>query len=360
MRSQGASPAAYVSGARRVIVVTVPPPPSIDIRAIDLLDPAQDAEARAWIAVHHAAQREAMQEERGTWTLSELRSFHRSAEKKRVVRGAWSGGELVGALEVTMPLVDNERLATVWLSVAPEARRRGVGAALYADAERIAGENDRTVLFAQTRWRVGADDVSEGFARRHGFEVAMTDLRGSMELSDTARLRRLVDGADTDDYVLESFVDDMPDEWLADRAVLQQRMNTDMPLGDLVLEEEHWDAERLRAENAKRREAGRRLVETVARHRPTGRLVGFTQVSVARDERDLGQQEDTLVLREHRGHRLGLRLKAANALLLHDVLPEVTTIRTWNADDNAPMLTVNRQLGYLVDGYARQWQKILS
>jgi GNAT superfamily N-acetyltransferase len=137
-------------------------------------------------------------------------------------------------------------------------------------------------------------------------------------------------------------------------------MITDMPLGELALEEEHWDADRLREDTARRRESGRRLVETAARHRPTGRLVGFTQVSVADEEPTLGHQEDTLVLSEHRGHGLGLRLKAANALLLHETMPEVTTIRTWNADDNAPMLAVNERLGYALDAYARQWQKILA
>jgi GNAT superfamily N-acetyltransferase len=333
---------------------------AIDLRPIDLLDPGQDVDARAWIAVHHAARREAMREDGGTWTLAELRAFHRDGQKLRVVRGAWLDDELVGALEVVMPLLDNQGLATVWLSVAPEAGRRDVGSALYAEGERIAREHCRTILFTQTRWRVGGVDESEGFAHRHGFEVAMTDLRGSMDLGDPERLRAIVQAGAGDDYALESYVDDMPAEWLADRAILQQRMITDMPLGDLMLEEEHWDAERLRAENARWRQAGRRLVETVARDQPSGRLVGFTQVSVAGEEPTLGHQEDTLVLSEHRGHRLGLRLKAANALLLSDVMPAVTTIRTWNAEDNAPMLTVNRTLGYVVDGYARQWQKILA
>lgn len=339
--------------------MTGPHTHSVEVRPIDLLDPGQDADARAWIGVHYAARREEMGEEGGTWTLDELRAFHRAGHKRGVVRGAWVGGELVGALEVILPLLDNQNLASVWLSVAPRARRQGVGSALYGEAEHIARANGRSILFSQTHWRVGGADDSEGFARRHGFEIAMTDLRGSMSLLDTDRLRELVEGSAGDDYVLESYVDDMPEGWLADRAFLKQRMITDMPLGGLALEEEHWDADRLREDNASRRASGRRVVETAARHGPGGRLVGFTQISVAPEEPTLGRQEDTIVLREHRGHRLGLRLKAANALLLHDILPAVTTIRTWNADDNVPMLAVNRELGYVVDGYARQWQKVL-
>ena len=333
--------------------------PTIEIRPIDLLDPEQDAEARAWIAVHQAAREHAMGEGESTWTLAEIHAFHRAGEKRRVVRGAWRAGELVGALEVIMPLRENTSLAYLWLSVSPGARGGGVGSALYAEAERIARDHGRTLLHTQTVGVAGRDDEGEAFARRHDFEIAMTDLRGSMRLEDALEsLGALLSGGD--DYELESYVDDMPTAWLADRALLQQRMMTDMPLGDLKLEAEVWDARRIEEENARWRAAGRRIVETVARHRPSGHLVGFTQISVAGEEPTLGHQEDTLVLAEHRGHGLGLRLKAANALLLHETMPEVTVVRTWNADDNGPMLAVNRRLGYVVDGYSRNWQKTLT
>ena len=160
-----------------------------------------------------------------------------------------------------------------------------------------------------------------------------------------------------DDYAIETFVDRMPEEWLADRAVLQQRMSTDAPTDDLALEEEAWDVERLRETHARTLASGRRIIESAARHVPTGRLVAFTTIGVSAGSPDLGFQQDTLVLREHRGHGLGLRLKAANALRLMDELPEVSSIRTWNATSNAHMLAVNRRLGYAVDGYSREWQK---
>ena len=40
-------------------------------------------------------------------------------------------------------------------------------------------------------------------------------------------------------------------------------------------------------------------------------------------------------------------------------LPDVTRIRTWNADDNLHMLAVNRQLGYEPDAWLREWQKVV-
>ena len=199
--------------------------------------------------------------------------------------------------------------------------------------------------------------MAQGFAERHGFTIGLTMLRSAMSLPVDRDVLVVMTASGGDDYVLESFVDHIPEEWLDDRAVLQQRMSTDAPSDDLEVEEEAWDADRLRSNYERARSSGRRIVETVARHVPSGRLVGFTSVSISAGEPDLAYQQDTLVLREHRGHALGLRLKAANALRLMDELPEVTSVRTWNAASNTHMLAVNRRLGYPVDGYSREWQK---
>jgi GNAT superfamily N-acetyltransferase len=328
-------------------------------RPIDLLDPAQQESAVQWLAVHAAAQRRLFGERGSTWTLPELQAFHRKPDKKRFDRAAWCGGRILGAVEVLLPLHDNPRLALLWLSVDPDHRRRGIGTALLEEAERIAAEQGRTVLFVETEWAQDGRDESGMFAARHGYVNAQTMLRSELALPvNRSALAAVRDQPGGQDYAIESFVDDMPQEWLDDRAVLQQRMSTDAPLDDLEMEEEVWDADRLRQEQAATKAAGRRVVESVARHLPSGRLVGFTSISVSSGTPDLGHQQDTLVLTEHRGHALGLRLKAANALRLMDELPDVTAIRTWNAVSNEHMLAVNRRLGYIVDGYSAEWQKV--
>jgi GNAT superfamily N-acetyltransferase len=332
-----------------------------DIRPVDLLDPAADDLARSWIEVHAAVQHHLFGPSGSAWTLDEVRQLVRAGHQRRVHLGAWVGERLAGALEVRMPQRDNRHAAMLWLSVLPGFRGRGVGSALLERAERVAVEDGRTTLLVETEWAEGRSDESEAFARARGFTVAQTVLRSEQALpADRAHLDEVLAAPGAEDFVLESFVDDMPEEWLGDRAVLQQRMSTDAPMDDLALEEEAWDAERLRETHERARAAGRRVVETAARHRPSGRLVGFTTVAVSAGEPDLGYQQDTLVLREHRGHGLGLRLKAANALRVMAALPGVTRIRTWNAASNEHMLAVNRRLGYLVDGYSREWQKHLS
>lgn len=332
-----------------------------DIRPLDPLDPAQEAVTEHWLGVHNGIQRELFGDTGSAWTVAEMRAFHRRGDRRRVDLAAFRDGEVVGALEVMMPLHDNHHMAMLWLSVHAAARGHGIGSALLDQAERIAADNGRTTILAETEWAAGDSDTREGWAKARGYAIAQTTLRSRQVLpADRDQLTTIVEGPGTDAYLVETIVDELPQAWFDDLALLRRRMSTDAPLGDLQTEEEVWDVDRVRAQHESIRAGGRRVLVSVARHVPTGHLVGYTDLHVPTGDGTLAYQQDTLVVREHRGHGLGARLKAATALRLMDELPDVRSIRTWNADDNTHMLAVNRQLGYVVDGYSREWQKVVS
>ena len=60
--------------------------------------------------------------------------------------------------------------------------------------------------------------------------------------------------------------------------------------------------------------------------------------------------------RAHRGHRLGLLLKAAMLELLLEREPQLEAIETYNAETNAHMVGINETLGYQVTGRLASWQ----
>jgi len=70
-------------------------------------------------------------------------------------------------------------------------------------------------------------------------------------------------------------------------------------------------------------------------------------------------QEDTLVLREHGSHRLGMRLKTATLQCLRTEWSGAERIHTWNAEENTFMLDVNVALGFRPAGRTAGWQKVL-
>ena len=59
-------------------------------------------------------------------------------------------------------------------------------------------------------------------------------------------------------------------------------------------------------------------------------------------------QEDTSVVRAHRGHRLGLLMKADMLRWISHERPEVSATDTWNATTNHHMIAVNERLGATV------------
>lgn len=105
---------------------------------------------------------------------------------------------------------------------------------------------------------------------------------------------------------------------------------------------------------------GRVVVEAAAWHDESGTMAAFTHVSVPKETPWIAYQDDTLVAAEHRGHRLGYRVKAAVALALPDAAPGVTVQRTWNDETNTHMLRINRELGCEREGSLVEWQKMLA
>jgi len=116
-------------------------------------------------------------------------------------------------------------------------------------------------------------------------------------------------------YRLVQWAGPTPAEHLDDLAVLIGRMSTDAPMGDLAMEPQRWDADRVRERDVVAVRNGVRSVVTAAQA-PDGHLVAFTQASACVVQDGFASQGDTLVAPAHRGHRLGLWVKLANLELL--------------------------------------------
>ena len=136
-------------------------------------------------------------------------------------------------------------------------------------------------------------------------------------------------------------------------------MSTDAPSAGLDEPLDVWTAERFANKEALLLDAPQQLLTAAALHEPSGRLGGFTRLSVPHDTTRAVNQWDTIVLREHRGHRLGMLLKVANLQQLGEAAPGHPSVLTWNAEENRPMLAVNEAVGFVPIGYEGAWKKTL-
>lgn len=340
---------------------------ALAVHPVDPLDPAQSEVLDEWVAVTEASERQVSGEWHTAYSRREVVAMVRGASTERHLLLAADGpdGRVAATGWLSLPVKDNLHAAFGDVAVHPAARRRGLGTAVLAELERLALLEGRRTLCIESTCPLGATDVAAAFARARGYDEALGDLRsdlslpqGAGSLDDVLAAVEAEAGA-PEGYELLTWWDDVPEEHREGRAVLAGRMVTDAPMGDLDIEPEVWDGERVREQLQVLRDQGRRAVETVARHRASGELVAFTTLVVPEHEPRLAFQWDTLVLRGHRGHRLGMAVKARNLRALLAGLPQVRRVATWNAEVNAPMLRVNRAMGFQSVARLTEWQKRL-
>ena len=266
-----------------------------------------------------------------------------------------------------------------WLEaqVLPAWRRQGVGTALFDRLEGLAVREGRTShvvytvspdapgkrLPAPTGFgSVPLENPEVRFLLGRGYRLEQVD-RGSrlpLPVADGV-LEQHLSGAAAHagaDYDVLTWLGAAPPEWRDDLAALYTRMSTDAPTAGLEEPEDVWTLERLLEQEAERAASPRTTLTAVAVHRPSGRLVGYTELSAPPELGRAVSQEDTLVLREHRGHRLGMLLKAANLLQLARVRPGHPAVTTFNAEENRHMLAVNEALGFAPMGYEGAWKRV--
>jgi GNAT superfamily N-acetyltransferase len=275
------------------------------------------------------------------------------------------GSELVGVADLETFRRENQHVARLDVRVRAEHRRHGVGTAIVEVVARLARAERRTELggMDETPVRSGFVDAAGPFARRLGFAPALPMVRRLLRLPLSPAHARELRGdprAAPKGYTLLTWADRWPDEYLEDRCEFGRRMSTDVPVGEQELDEEEWDAARVRALEANLAAQDRGKVTTVARHDASGRLAAFSEVVVPLGAPESAWQHDTLVVREHRGHGLGFATKVATLWAVQERYQAVRSISTWNAAENEHMIAVNDAMGFEVVAHSVYWRKQLG
>ncbi len=208
---------------------------------------------------------------------------------------------------------------------------------------------------------VPANDPGARFLTQRGYRLEQIErisfLRLPTDRTPAEHASRLTGRLTAGQYSLVSWAGRTPDEWLNDLILLRTRMSTDAPSAGLDMDEEPWDAARIRHDDTAAEAGGGLRLTVAARHGPTGRLVGFSELGIPNDRSRPAHQHDTLVLQGHRGHRIGMALKAANLLAVQELQPTPAGIFTFNAEENRHMLDVNEALGFVAVGHEGCWRK---
>lgn len=283
-------------------------------------------------------------------TAATITAQARYSTENRPYDGLWLasvGDEVIGHGSLELSSWSNAHVGMVFCVVHPAHRDRGVGRQLLDVQAAAARDAGRSMLMTFAM----RDTPTDRFLTANGFEIGQltTQRRIEPHRLDYAAIEALAGeaAAVATDYELVRLDGPAPDEWLPELRTLAEAIN-DAPLDDAELEADVFPLERLRAYEDALAARGQHVYRLMARHRTTGEWAGHSILCVDELRPGVAFQEDTSVLRAHRGNRLGLLLKATMLLWMREQEPGLTSIDTWNADTNSHMIAVNERLGAFV------------
>jgi GNAT superfamily N-acetyltransferase len=203
------------------------------------------------------------------------------------------------------------------------------------------------------------EEAGHAFLRWLGAEPKLSGAENRLRLADVdwAMVRRWVDegGRRSPHTRLEVHDAPMSDDVLKDFAPqLSVMLNTipfeELDHGDIIVtpaQIREWEA---------RMAMSGEVVHTLLTREPDGEISSITDVNWAPYRPTIIHQQFTGVLPSARGRGLGKWIKAAMLLHLREVHPEAEWISTDNAGSNAPMLGINKKLGFRQYRAATEYQ----
>ena len=314
---------------------------------IEQINPRNQAALRAWWEVGHAATAYRPGKPWPVWEQSRVALPADNPERAITLIGAIDGREMVGAGLLTRTLRDNLHSAMAFAYTRPDRVREGIGRRLVEELEVVAAGDGRTTVQSEAYLPPGGSGVPEAFATAMGYDVASRESIKELTLGDyLARRDALAAAAPVPDgYRVITYDTVCPEEHLESFGRLLGMLMTEVPLGELDLEDSEWGPERIRDAEQRQVAIGRH-VQTAMALAPDGSVAGVSDVRVDDSDPTYGQVGITLVDPVHRGRRLGLALKVATHDLAVAAYPELVSVDTSNAEVNTWMNAVNDALGY--------------
>ena len=221
-------------------------------------------------------------------------------------------------------------------------QRKGIGTELLSYLIKVAKKHNRTLIQGGSNQESG-----HNFCLKYGGTKAIdgSENRLQMKEVDWKMVREWVEEGPkrADGVTLEQFVDVSEDD-IEEYCVIYTETMNQQPFGELEGRTKTTPESRRMSEERLRTREG--IWTTLISRERDRTISGLTEVFYFPDKPIMLHQNLTGVKEEFRGRGLGKWLKAAMLEWVKEEYPKVETVITGNATTNAPMLAINKRLGF--------------
>ncbi len=216
------------------------------------------------------------------------------------------------------------------LGVLPAERRRGIGGAVLQELARVAAERGKTDLLFTV---MEGDEQSLGFLERRGYSVVGRDQESELLVAESH-----VQAVDAPAGIRIATLAEEPELRRGMYAVALHAI-ADVPAAEPIPppDYEHWCAMEL--DRPDMPPDGQFVAVS-----EEGQVVGYALLSLSSAQLDTAWHCMTATAREQRGRGVASALKRATVLYARE--HGLRRLRTENEERNAPMLAINRRMGY--------------
>ncbi len=238
----------------------------------------------------------------------------------------------------------NRHLLWADLYVRPDHRRQRMGASWVPLMLEIMDRHGCTLAGIGTE-----EDSGRAFLKWLGAEARLSSAENRLKFEDVdwKMVQRWMDEGQrrSPQTTLEIYEGHLPDEMLEEFAPQLTGLLKTIPFEDLDIGEILVTPDHMRDAFA-RMDLGGEVQYTVLTREPDGAISSMTDTTWAPYRPTVVEQRFTGVRPEARGRGLGKWIKAAMLDRLRHNHPEIESVVTENAGSNAPMLAINKKLGF--------------
>ncbi len=248
----------------------------------------------------------------------------------------------------------NKHLFWADIYVRPDSRRRGIGSSWLPLLVELMDAHGCTVV------GLGTEEASgHAFLKWLGAQAKFSGAENRLKLADVDW--KMVDGwigegpKRSPETKLETYEGPLPEAMWQDYAPqLSSLLNTipfeNLDFGEIVLTPDHM------RDYYARLEIGHDELHTILTREPNGVISAITDTSWAPHRPTVIEQRFTGVRPDARGRGLGKWIKAVMLRHVHELHPQAEWVTTENAGSNAPMLAINKKLGFKEFRAATEYQ----